>query len=519
MNFTLLNTRSRWTLVTMLFIAALPINLRAEFPPNAFVETPRKTSRIVFRVVDENGFPMTNARVQFWTFLENIGESKPLGSEITDKKGEVAKQLPIGDWTAKVDNKDGRSAGVGLSDWNLRDSDLKNLRLSYWWGQPGWSKLSPSVSTNAHFQSLRKIEIKFRKMNELVSPEVEKELHSYLLEVLNGNKQLDVSKISGNLESYFELPLFVQIAEKYPATRQEMASGLSDKADLVYRCWSTIVAIQKNKRGMWWITYTELCQWLGYNDDPKLTEQTAPQIQSKLENMAGDLLVLAEPLWGADKQPIVYEQLQELAKPAAPKLLEAMASSNANGWGMGAWESLFRSQADVDQVRPFFDSTNALVAAAAINAAQKELSPTDAVMALDKLCYYNSHPLKDVWLQNRINDLIPPVFGRLHELAKPAVPKFLRAMETANRNLTYVEALEGSQPDVDEVRPFFNSTNSFVAVAAIESVQTKLSSADVAIALEKLQSLSHPGERSWVQWHIDSLIPILAARQKSGRDN
>jgi len=303
-----------------------------------------------------------------------------------------------------------------------------------------------------------------------------------------------------------ELPLLVQIAEKYPPTRQEMAGGLSDKADLVYRCWSTIMSIEKNRRSDWWITYAELCQWLGFDDDSKLTQQTAPQIQAKLENMAGDLLVLAEPFWGTNKPPIVYEQLNELAKPDAPKLLLAMESANGP-WSMNDWRALERSQPDVDQVRPFFNNTNTFVAVAAINAVRKKLLPTDAAVALDILCFYASHPEGNIWLQNQINNLIPLVFGQLHELAKPAVPKLLHAMEFSRLpTLDYWYALEASQPDVDQVRPFFNSSNPNVAVAAIDAVQKKLSPADATAALEKLQSLSHPGENSWIQHHIDSLI-------------
>lgn len=349
-------------------------------------------------------------------------------------------------------------------------------------------------------------------MNELVSSETEKQLHSHLLEVLNGHSQFNVSSINGNLESYFELPLLVQIAEKYPATREEMAGGLSDKANLVYRCWSTIVSIENNKRSNWWITYTELCQWLGFNDDPKSTQQTAPKIQAKLENMAGDLLVLAEPFWGRSKSIIVYGDLNELAKPATTKFLHAIEFTSGD-WGQSGWLALERSQPDVDQVRPFFDNTNVYIAASAINAVRKKLSPTDATVALDILCFYSSHPGGNIWLQNQINDLIPLVFEQLHELARPAVPKLLRAMEFSKLpTLDYWYALDASQPEVDQVRTFFNSTNLNVAVAAIQSVQTKLSLADASIALEKSQSSSHPGERSWIQWQIEKVIPILATR-------
>jgi hypothetical protein len=50
-------------------------------------------------------------------------------------------------------------------------------------------------------------------------------------------------------------------------------------------------------------------------------------------------------------------------------------------------------------------------------------------------------------------------------------------------------------------------------------VQTKLSSADASMALEKLQSISHPGERSWIQWQIDKVIPILTVRVNDVHSN
>jgi hypothetical protein len=364
------------------------------------------TPKITFRVIDEKGIPMPAVTVKFST--SSFGSGKSLGTKITDHNGKVKMRLPRGNWTVDANGDDGRTAGIGLNNRNY-DRDPKNVTLSFWWRQPGWSKLAPSCFTNGHFGNQRNFEIMFRKRDELVSPDFAKELHDHLLEILSGKRQFNGHEIN-NLESYMELHLLVQIAEKYPSVRQEMADSLPDRSVLVYHCWQTIVAIENNKPGDWWISYTEICQWLGFSDDPKLTQQIAPQIRVKFENMAGDLLALAEPLWGTNKPPVVYEQLNELAKSAAPQFLHAMESANGD-WVENYWRALESSQPKFEQVRPFFNSTNSFVAAAAINAVRGKLLPQDASMALERLRAI-SDPSNKSWLQYQVGNLMPIVAAR-----------------------------------------------------------------------------------------------------------
>jgi hypothetical protein len=88
----------------------------------------------------------------------------------------------------------------------------------------------------------------------------------------------------------------------------------------------------------------------------------------------------------------------------------------------------------------------------------------------------------------------PVAFAELGKLAKPAVPRLLRAMETADEHLLlqFLTPLKACQPDVDQVRPFFGNDNPFVAFTAISAVQDKLTAEEAKSALEKLHLISHP---------------------------
>ena len=88
----------------------------------------------------------------------------------------------------------------------------------------------------------------------------------------------------------------------------------------------------------------------------------------------------------------------------------------------------------------------------------------------------------------------PVVFSELGQLAKPAVPRLLGAMENADEHwlLEFLRPLKECQPDVDQVLPFFGSDNPFVALTAIAAVRDKLTADEAKTALEKLRSISRP---------------------------
>jgi len=88
----------------------------------------------------------------------------------------------------------------------------------------------------------------------------------------------------------------------------------------------------------------------------------------------------------------------------------------------------------------------------------------------------------------------PIVFSQLGQLAKQDVPHLLRAMEVSDERWyeNFWNALAKSKPDVEQVRPFFQSNNTFVAVAAIFSVRDILTTEDRTTALNILNAIAKP---------------------------
>lgn len=89
-----------------------------------FVVTERLTPKITFRVVDENGKPLSGTIVKF--SMSSFGSGRPLGTKITDGNGKVKKRLPWGNWTANATGNDSRGAEISLRSPDYRSQCEKS---------------------------------------------------------------------------------------------------------------------------------------------------------------------------------------------------------------------------------------------------------------------------------------------------------------------------------------------------------------------------------------------------------
>ena len=123
-------------------------------------------------------------------------------------------------------------------------------------------------------------------------------------------------------------------------------------------------------------------------------------------------------------------------------------------------------------------------------------------------------------------------FPHLGKHAVARVPRFLQVMENAGAHFIAWQWLQKCDPTVDQVRPFFQSRNPFVAFAAIACVSGKLTPADATTALAKLRSLANPGmprtlppydpahldaylrqnDANYMEEQLEKLIPQIEAR-------
>jgi hypothetical protein len=336
--------------------------------------------------------------------------------------------LPPEEWTATVKSNDDMQSSVGVG---RLASGLMALRLS-WWNE-NWGKSIEGLVIDGHFNEEHHFDLRLRKPDEVVSPWLTKELHRLLLEVLNDGKHAGaLPEMCDNLENFGELEILGQIAKKNQAFGRDVAEILTHDADIIkgFRAGLLIKEGKRPDNSNWPYEYSVLCRWRGFDHDPQLTKDITPILHEQLQLIINDLLITAEPLW-PKQGPVVFSQLEKLAKPTVPRLLRAMEVSderlNSNFWG-----ALKRSNPDVNQVLPFFKSDNSFVAVAAIAAVLDKLTAEDAKTALEKLLSISNpgisrippdptftkdplftHQLNAIWLQGRLDELIPQVNARI----------------------------------------------------------------------------------------------------------
>ncbi|MDR0533355.1 MAG: hypothetical protein LBH01_05310 [Verrucomicrobiales bacterium] len=107
-------------------------------------------------------------------------------------------------------------------------------------------------------------------------------------------------------------------------------------------------------------------------------------------------------------------------------------------------------------------------------------------------------------------------FGKLAHLVKNRIPEFLTIMvsvskeQNFNQGQVFSLALEQAQPDVEQVRAYFDNANPTIALSAIQAVSRKLKGSDAVAALERISSLAgYLDYRSKERVNIDATLDGL----------
>ena len=197
-----------------------------------------------------------------------------------------------------------------------QENDEETRILHYWWsGEFQFATIGP-------FARQRLFMIQLRDAKESVSPVFAKELQKTLLEVLNKKRgSILLTTICDNLESFDEIPLIGEIADKYPDLRSDVALILSKMASRISGAWDGVSETEKYKREFeeehnWSYYYT--CDWLGFKADFDTLKATNGQIKVKLAQYADDIIAAAEPLDDSDNRKIVRPMtkiINETIKP------------------------------------------------------------------------------------------------------------------------------------------------------------------------------------------------------------
>ncbi|GEM_PF-4940359 len=396
-----------------------------------FALTELQTPRTTITVTDEDGIPAPNLPVHFSVF--EFGSTRSLSTKTTDKKGIVTMHLPPEEWSATIDSDNKMQSSVGVGRLVDNDSDPNSRALRRWWWNKEWGTTRPQLVLDGHFSEQHRFDLRLRKPNEVVSPWMAIELHRLLLEVLSDGKHASaLREMCDNLESFNELELLGQIAAKNQTLSGNVAQVLVHDADVIkgFRAGLLVKEGKRSDNSNWPYEYSVLCRWLGFDEDPQSIKDTAPKLHERLQQITDKLLTTAEPLW-PKHGPVVFSEFGKLVKPAVPRLLRAMEIADER-YIATFWDTLERSKPDVDQVRPFFQSNNPFVAAAAIYAVRDKLTSEDAKNALEKLRAISApdmsrippdptttqeplfrEQLNAIWLQQRLDELIPAISARL----------------------------------------------------------------------------------------------------------
>ena len=113
----------------------------------------------------------------------------------------------------------------------------------------------------------------------------------------------------------------------------------------------------------------------------------------------------------------------------------------------------------------------------------------------------------------------PRSLWKLGVLMKPYYGQMLQAMQQmqgedmSKRGFYSAITHFGPPPDLAQVQPYFDSPDRMTAVAALASVRKQLPRQEL---INRLQALSQPDKKSWVQSQIDGLLQSLASQGNNG---
>ena len=264
------------------------------------------SDRVTIQVIDEQGKPLPSSSVELSTY--RIDNSARSSIKATNRDGESKLWVPrYGGWKACARSNGKMDESLEV-DKSQQENDEATRILRYSWSGEF------QFATIGNFARQRRFVIRLRDAKESVSPVLAKELHQALLDVLNEKRgSLFLTTICDNLESFDEISLLGQIAEKYPDLRSSVASILSQKALRISNAWKGVSDTVKYKREFeeehnWSYYYT--CDWLGFKADFDSLKATNAQIRAKLAKYANDIIAAAKSLDDSDKREIVHPMIK-----------------------------------------------------------------------------------------------------------------------------------------------------------------------------------------------------------------
>lgn len=337
--------------------------------------------RVEVTVLDAKGMPVAGVKVMFKgpTFF-SFQNSVPSVASTTDLYGTADAYLASSDnWSAEADTVDGThcSVAVGPQQWDrVLPGHSDYFILSLGWSNPKWgdwfaSSAQAYVPEGGH----ENLEIHLRNVDETDLPWLVEMAHRDIERVRLGKQDQRLVTISERSVERLEIvPDLLELIRSKPLNDDSTSNLLNDAGNIL-GIWGNAAfnGLTKTENGNARDMFSAYQRMVISNHPTETPEDVDAGLKSRLNDFTAQLVDLSAPLWPT-KGLVGIGKAGILAKPYFPQIfsyLETLKEDDPhllNDFQFFEGLSYFKGDGalEVEEVRPYFDNPNRIVAVSAL---------------------------------------------------------------------------------------------------------------------------------------------------------